>query len=182
MFSFLKFISQFSVFLILFIIVSIGLLVFFKFKVKNIKFNTKIRVFGLLLELNNRQILALSTIIIKYLYILSVIICLDQIDYIFFVIYFVLTLVFLLAMSNIRLVFLEVINCFFVYYLFKVIMLVYSYMLEIRFEWYLSFIVVISIIFMILYNTYFFVKNLNNIVTRDKYIKKEEDANVVKKI
>ena len=138
----------------------------FKLKDENIK------IYGLLLNLDNVSLLSISALTINYFFILWCLISFSGVNVIYIAITMILTLFSEAVLDNFKKLpislILCLINCLFVHAVY----LLYNYVINENFTLMLLIFLFLFILFVFLYNMYNFVRSINNIVTRNKRIKK----------
>lgn len=165
-------------FLIFFVIAMLIFEVMFYVLQKGKNNNKKIGFFGILMELSDMDILALSVLIIKYLFILWSLFDKSSINIGHLFILIILVVIFGIGSKNIKATFVEFISSFAIYFAFICLRILSGYLIDVRFEWYVLLGKVCLIVFVILYSTFFLIKNINEVALKNKFIRRsrnEED-------
>ena len=159
---------------LLFFIICIGLLelfFFFILRKKKITSGVKMQVFGILMEYNNTTIFALSTILVKFLWTLFILIngmSLNKIDLIILVF---LSIVFGITSLSFKNGILETFSSFAMYFSLFCYKLLCNYLVDVRVEWYVVLGTVLLFIFIFIYASFFTLRNLNYLVSKTRYIR-----------
>ena len=132
----------------------------------------KKRFFGLFMELDDFSIFALA---VNFIWILFLVFCIF--DFTNFDILYLYTLLFLSVLfgifsksiKNLIIIFGSSCALYFALYISR---LLYSYLLEIRFVWYVLVGNILLILFILLYASYFFIRNMNDVISKTKYIRR----------
>lgn len=132
----------------------------------------KVNLFGLLMELDNLTIFAIAIQVIRYLFIIYSIFTKDQIIIVHLAILVLLSLFFGITSKSIKNIILETGSSFAMYFGLICSKLLTSYIIEVRYLWYVSVGNILLIIFMIIYATFFLLRNINFVVSKTKYIRR----------
>lgn len=168
-------INIFFHFMLFFVIFIIVLEMVFSLILRNNKkqiTGKKINLFGLLMELDNLTIFAIAIQIIRYLFIIFSIFSKDQIIVVHLAILILLSLSFGITSKSIKNTILETISSFAIYFGLICSKLLISYIADVRYLWYVSLGNILLIIFIIIYATFFLLRNINFVVSKTKYIRR----------
>lgn len=132
----------------------------------------KVNIFGLLMELDNLTIFAIAIQVIRYLFIIYSIFSKDQIIIVHLAILVLLSLFFGITTKSIKNIILETGSSFALYFGLICSKLLTSYIIDVRYLWYVSVGNILLIIFMIIYATFFLLRNINFVVSKTKYIRR----------
>ena len=157
---------------ILFIIV---IAIIFRIFCKNFKFNNKnLEFYGLLLNLNTPALISISAMTIYYLFIVFCTISFHGINIIYIAITLILVLISEVVIDNFKdlpiSILLAIINCGAIH----IVYLLYDYITQEQFSYLLLIILFLIISFIFLYDTYNLLRNINNVVIKNKYLKKKK--------
>lgn len=166
---------HFMLFFVIFIIV-LELLAFLMLKNKDKQIKGKrINLFGLFMELDNLTILAIAVLIIRYEFIVYSIFSNDAVIYVHLVILLILGILFGLTSLSFKNLIIETVSSIAIYFGLVCSKLLASYLIDVRFEWYVSLGNICLIVFMLIYITFFLFRNINDIVSRTRYIRRERN-------
>ena len=162
-------------FLIAAIIFLVAIAIIFRIFVKKFKFNNKnIEIYGLLLNLNNPALISISAMTIYYLFAVFCTISFHGMNLIYIAISLILVLISEAAIDNFKglpfSILLALINCGAIH----IVYLLYDYIKEEEFSILLLIILFSIILFIFLYDTYNLFRNINNVVVKNKYLKKKK--------
>ncbi len=161
-------------FAIIILILELGSYLLLRKNERTIK-GRKLNLFGLLMELDNRSILAIAILLIRYFFIIFSIIAGDQIIYVHFVILLLLAVAFGVVSLSIKNLIFEIISSVAIYFGLVCSGILASYLVDVRFEWYVFVGNLCLIVFMLLYATFFLLRNINDVVSRTKYIRRDRN-------
>lgn len=168
---------HFMLFFVIFIIISEAFLFLLFKKKEDILKKRRITLFGLFLELDNLTILAIAVLMVRYLFILFAIFDKSSIIYVHLFILLLLSFVFgVLARNGKTLVF-ELVSSCVIYFALICSKLLSGYIVDVRFEWYVLLANFLLILFVIIYITFFLLKNVNDVVSMTKYIRRKRNEN-----
>lgn len=168
---------QIFLFIILFCIIILLLSVFFKMIL--IKFNpkgAKLRIYGILLGLSDKDILLFSLLTIRYLFFFY---CINYNNYgtittdIHFYLLLFPIIIYDLLSKRYFTIFIDFLNTLIIYFALFSKMVFFNYFITINNVWYVGVIMSLLIIFMIIYVTYFYIKDIDYILKNNKYIKRK---------
>jgi hypothetical protein len=169
--------------LVNFIFVSIILLVllaiFLNLFCKKFKLsNDKIKLYGLFLNMDTKSLIAMSSLTINFTFLAWWTVSFSGLNIIYIAISLILMLISDIVLDNpkgsILSVIFTIINCI----LIQVIYLIYNYIKVQNSSYILMLILVFLIIFSFLYYAYHLFRSLNNIVIKNKHIKKKDKYKV----
>ncbi|MBR6949379.1 MAG: hypothetical protein IKH54_04250 [Bacilli bacterium] len=171
--SVMSILFKFMLFFVFFILF-LQVLTFFLFKKpgKNIS-GLKVNLYGLLMEIDNFTILALSVSLIRYVFIIWTIFDSSSIGFVHVFMLIIFSILFGLFSKNIKNLLFESISSIAIYYALISSRLLTNYLVDIRFVWYVFLGDIMLKIFIILYTTFFLLRNINSSVVKTKYIRRE---------
>ena len=157
------------------IIFLISIFIIFKIFCKKFKFNNKnIELYGLLLNLNNPALISISAMTIYYLFTVFCTISFHGMNLIYLAIILILVLISEAVIDNFKglpiSIILALINCGAI----QIVYLLYDYITQEQFSFLLLIILFLVILFIFLYDTYNLFRNINNVVIKNKYLKKKK--------
>jgi hypothetical protein len=162
----LKLFEFIILFFILIIIIGFGLRLLFK----KVSLTTKkTKIYGIFLHLNNLSIVALGVVFIKYIFILWCLYRCINIEILHLIFLIIISLIFNISIKNYKGLIFDIINSIFIYLSIKSLGILISYINDISFIWYVFAISILLSIFIILYNSYFFIRNIYDIGQKNKY-------------
>lgn len=175
--TFVYYISQLFYFIISFFIIIIVLGLLFKFILKKFNPNSnKIKVYGLFIGLSNKDILSLSLITLRYIFIIWCIFDNNYVNIIEDIHFYILLLTSIsydLLNKRFFYIIFNVINNIIIYSVLYAKMIFYQYITMVDNVWYVLIILVLLNIFIAVYCTYFYVFDIKKIMKNNKYIKKK---------
>ena len=133
----------------------------------------RVNVFGLLMELDNMTLLALSVALIRYIFVLWCLFDSSSISFVHILILSVFSVSFGLFSRSIKNLVFEIINAGAIYFALVSSRLLTNYLVEVRYEWYVYAGDIMLKLFIILYATFFLLRNILNSVVKNKYIRRE---------
>ena len=149
----------------------------FRIFAKKFKFNNKnAEFYGLLLNLGTSHLISISAITIQYLFIVFCTISFHGMHIIYLSIILILALISDAVVDNFKglplSIGISLINCGAIH----IVYLLYDYIRYEQFSYMLLIILFLLIIFIFLYDTYNLFRQINNIVVKNKYLKKKKYA------
>lgn len=127
--------------------------------------DNKIKVLGLFINLNNRQIMSLSLLTVRYIFIVYFLLSHNNnITYLYFLI--LITLFYNIFNKKTFFFIFDILNCLLYYFGIYIFNLIYHYNFNISTSWYLSVIIFLVGLFIFLYSTYFFVLNVDDVLLK----------------
>lgn len=167
---------NFMIFFVIFIIV-LEIILFLLLRGKDNKFKgKKISLLGLLFEIDDLTILSLSVLVIRYVFVVFSIFYDDSISNIHFLILLLLSLIFAVTSKSVKNFILELISSLALYFGLICSKLLAGYIVDVRFEWYISLGNICLIFFLIMYITFFLFRNVNYVVSKSKYVRRERNV------
>lgn len=157
------------------VIVLVVIALVFSVFCKKFKFNKKnIELYGLLMSLDSLSLVSIASLTICYLFLVWCTISFEGLNiiYISFIVILVVIGDVVIDRFN-RLpvsLLLTVVDCVAI----QVIYVIYKYLVETEFSYFLLVILILVIIFVFLYYTYNFFRQINNIVVKNKYLKDKQ--------
>ena len=142
---------------------------------KKYKFNNKnAEIYGLLLNLNNTDLISISAMTIYYLLIVFCTISFRSMNMIYLSIAIILVLISEVVLDNFKRlplsIGLTIANCGAI----EIVHLLYDYITQEQFSYLLLVMLFLVMLFIILYDTYNRLRKINNIVVKNKYLKKNK--------
>ena len=134
------------------------------------------------MQLDTRGVVALSAATIKYVFILWSLLSGNEITIAHFIFLLIISSIYNLSLLNMKGLFLDTINSVVIYFYFLCCNLLNNYLIEVRSEWYIVLILVLSVIFVAIYSSYFILKNINDVVGKNKYVRRVKNETVLKKL
>ncbi len=141
---------------------------------KKFKFNSKnVKLYGLLLNLNTSSLISISAITIQYLFIVWCTISFHGMNMIYLAIILILVLIGEAVIDNFKglplSIVIALINCGAIH----VVYLLYDYIAHEEFSYLLLVVLFLVVMFVFLYDTYNLFRGINNVVVKNKYLKKK---------
>lgn len=135
----------------------------------------RVNIFGLLMELDNMTLLALSVALIKYIFVLWCLFDSSNISFVHIIILSIFSISFGLFSKSIKNLVFEILNAGAIYFALVSSRLLTNYLVEVRYEWYVYVGDIMLKLFIILYATFFLLRNVLNSVIKNKYIRRERN-------
>lgn len=132
----------------------------------------KTRIFGLLMELDHLSTLAVSTIYVRFLFLLYTLIFRTELSMLHFYVLILLSFLYGVFSKSIKNIFFDFIGSGAIYIGLYATMLLTNYLSEVRFTWYVFVGNIMLIIFLAMYVFYFFLRNINDVVSKGKYVRR----------
>ena len=153
----------------------IAILIIFTIFCKKFKFNNKnAELYGLLLNLNTSDLISISAMSIYYIFIVYCTVSFQGIHIIYIAIMLILVLISEIVIDNFKglplSISLAFVNCGAI----QIVHLLYDYITQEQFSYLLLIILFLVILFIFLYDTYNLLRNINNVVIKNKYLKKKK--------
>ena len=166
-------------FFIVYSLFTIFLEVFFYFllekrKTKEIA-GIRVNIFGLLMELDNLTLLAVSVALIRYIFVLWCLFDSSSIGFVHIMILAIFSVSFGIFSKSLKNFIFEIFTSGAVYFALISSRLLTNYLVEVRYEWYVFAGDVMLKLFVILYATFFLLRNITNSIVKTKYIRKERN-------
>lgn len=156
-------------FLLLSILVPFVILLFILLLCKKFKINTKVAfIYALFFQMDTQGVVYIANITVKYLLIISALIFNMHVDIVFFFILILITLITSLAYSDIKGFLFDILqNCIIV---FSLVFVEYlrAYMQQVRVEDWTIYAISFLLCFLILYNTYFYLRSILKYLKRKR--------------
>lgn len=170
-------IFKFLIFFVIFIVLGYILTrILLKEKNSKKKLSSKeSKFFGIFMELDNKAILSLSVVVTKYIFIIYVLFNRNDLIEIHLYIFLFFSLIYVILTKSIKNLIIELISSFSLYYTIFFSKLLSGYINEIRFTWYIFIGNTLLIIFIFMYSTYFFIRNVDDIVSKNKLIRSDKN-------
>ena len=161
----------------LFVAVLFLLMIFVIFKIfcKKIQFKqNNIKLYGLLMNMNNTSLISISTITIQYLFVVFCTISFHGMNLIYLSVICILVLISEAVIDNFKglplSILIALINCGAIH----VVYLLYDYITYEEFSYSLLIILFLVVMFVFLFDTYNLVRGINNVVVKNKYLKNKK--------
>lgn len=153
----------------------IAIAIIFRIFCKKFRFdNKKAEFYGLLLNLNTPALISISAMTIYYLFVVFCTISFHGMHIIYLAIILLLVLISDAVIDNFKglpiSIGLSLINCGAIH----IVHLLYDYITEEEFSLLLLMILFLVILFVFLYDTYHLFRSINNVVVKNKYLKKKK--------
>ena len=157
---------------VLFIII---LAIVFRIFCKKFKFDSaNVKFYGMLLNLNTSSLISISAMTIQYLFIVWCTISFREMNIIYLSIILILVLISEAVIDNFKGLFisgiLALINCGAI----EIVYLIFNHIRNEEFSYMLLVILFLLVIFIFLYDTYNLLRSINNVVIKNKYLKKKK--------
>lgn len=138
----------------------------------------KVNIFGLLMEINNSMTLALSVSFLRFIFIIWTIFDSASISIVHITILFTLSVLYGVFTKSIKNIIFESLSSVALYYSLISSRLLTSYLVDIRYEWYVFLGDIMLKVFIILYSTIFLLRNIINAVLKTKHIRRDRNAEI----
>lgn len=135
----------------------------------------RVNIFGLLMELDNLTLLALSVALVKYLFVLWCLFDSSNIEFVHIMILSIFAVSFGLFSKSIKNLVFEIINAGAIYFALVSSRLLTNYLVEVRYEWYVYVGDIMVKLFIILYATFFLLRNVLRVTVMNKYVRSERN-------
>lgn len=171
--SVMSILFKFTLFFVFFILfLQVLSFILFRKEGKNLS-GFRINIYGLLMELDNFTILALSVSLIRYVFIIWTIFDSSSIGFVHVFMLVIFSVLFGFFSKNIKNLLFESVSSVAIYYALISSRLLTNYLVDIRVIWYVFLGDIMLKIFIILYATFFLLRNINSSVVKTKYIRRE---------
>lgn len=164
-------------FTIFFVIIMLILEIIFSIIKKSKNMEKKIPIFGIFMGLSNLSIVAISALIIRYLFVLWSLFDNNQVSIVHLIVILSLTLIFGFILRKVKVLLLEVFSSFLLYFAIICLRILSGYLIDVRFEWYILLGKICLITFIIIYATFSLLKNINEVSLKNKYIRRIRNEN-----
>lgn len=156
-------------FLLLSILVPFVILLFILLLCKSFKMNSRIAfIYALFFQMDTQGILYITNITVKYLLIISAFIFTMHVDIVFLFILILLTLISSLAYSDIKGFLFDILHNFIMVFSLVFVEYLRTYMQQVRVEDWAIFAICFLVCFLILYNTYFYLRSILKYLKRKR--------------
>ena len=167
-------IFKLSIFFAIFVLIGYF---FFRFALKTKKEKGKKRsfqqkIYGLFMELDNFSILAISVTYIRFIFLAYLFSNRSDLLIIHLYTLLFLSILFGIFSRSIKNFIIDMGSSFALYFAFYSSRLLSNYLIEIRFVWYIWLGNLLLLLFIILYSSYFCIRNMNDVISRTKYIRR----------
>ncbi len=136
------------------------------------RINNKIGFYGMFMQLGDRSILNLSIIILRYFFIIFSLFNSISINRIHLFILLLLTLIYSISSLSLKNLFLGIFSSFGVYVGLFLTKILSNYLIDVYYLWYVYYGRILLVIFLIIYATFFFIKEINETVLNNKFIRR----------
>ncbi|MGM9882131.1 MAG: hypothetical protein ACI31S_04745 [Bacilli bacterium] len=155
------------------LIVIISLYIILKILIKSFDpKNSKVRLYGLMQGMTNREIISISSSIINYIFLIYLMVSFINIDVYIIIIVILLTLISDILIKN-KYIILNLILSLISLGGLKITYLIHDYIKNEYMSMWMLLLLVFVMIFVFLYLSYTLLKNLKAVVTSNKYIRKD---------
>lgn len=179
----LFYILSFFDFILVFTLVILAMEVVFNIMMKKFEFKEdKIGFYGIFMHLDTKGVIALSAATIKYIFILWSLLGGVEITIAHLIFLLIISTVYNLSLLNIKGLFLDIVNSVVIYFYFLCCNLLNNYLAEVRSEWYIIMILILSVIFVAIYSSYFILKNINDVVGKNEYVRRVKNEKIIRKL
>ncbi len=160
-----------SLLLIVIICIAVGELIIY-LVLKHVKTDKITKVFGLFMELNNTQIFNISISLIKYIFIWYCLFSTTKITTMHLYILSILSLLFGVSSLSLKNFSIDAMSIFPLYLGFVCKKLFQGYLKDVMYVWYVYWGNILLTIFIILYSTFFVLKYINDMISKNQYIRR----------
>lgn len=162
---------KFALFFVIFIL--IAELIFKVILSRNKKDSKKnITILGLFMELDNSSIFAISLSIVRYLLIIFALLILSYYHTYILLILLFLAILYGFTSKSIKNLVIELVSSFAIYFSIVCSKLLVGYLIEVRYEWYVILGYIFLVLFIIIYATYFLLRNVNYVISTSKFVRR----------
>ena len=145
---------------------------------KNIKKginNSNIKFYGLFIELNNKDIISISLLLLEY-FIVIVSLFITEFTIINIIILFLPIIIFDIINGYFMKIFIDIINYSLIFFILYSKNIFFSYLIDVGNYWYVNIIIFLLSIFITIYMSFIFLRNFNSIVKNNKYIRTKRNV------
>ncbi len=135
----------------------------------------RVHFFGLLMELEDFTILALSVLLIRFVFVIWTLFDNIAISDFHVVVLIAFTILYGLFSKSIKNLVFESFNSFTLYFALLASRVLTNYLIEVRYEWYVFTGDILLKIFIIIYSTFFLLRNINSLIVKTRYIRRERN-------
>ena len=162
----------FTFILSFFLFILIFLIIFeITFKINKKETEKHLKFYGMFMGLNNYDILLFSLKTISYVLLLWSIIS-NQINFIHFLIFLLAQLLFDLLARRFVKIFVNFVNSLFICFLLYSKQIFYNYLVDVTFLYSVVALIILLGLFIFFYGSYFYLKDIQVLLSRNKYVKK----------
>ncbi len=162
-------------FLMVAIVFLIGIFVVFRIFLKRFKFDTKnIEVYGLLLNLDTVSLISISASTINYLFLVWCTITFQELNVIYIAVMLLLVIISDVVIDNFKGLWVSFILTAISCGAIEIIHLMFRYLTKETFSYPILLILCLVVLFVFLYYTYNLLRGINNVVVKNKYLKKKK--------
>ena len=134
--------------------------------------NNKIGFYGLFMQMGDRDVLNLSIIILRYFFIIFSLFNSISITSIHLYILILLTIIYSISSLSIKNLLLGLFSSFGVYIGLFLTKTLTNYLIDVYYLWYVYYGRILLVIFLLIYASFFFIKEVNETVLNSKYIRR----------
>lgn len=134
--------------------------------------NKKIGFYGLFMQMGDRDVLNLSIIILRYFFIIFSLFNSISITSIHLYVLLLLTLIYSISSLSIKNLLLGVFSSIGVYIGLFLTKILTNYLIDVYYLWYVYYGRILLITFLLIYASFFFIKEINETVLNSKYIRR----------
>lgn len=161
-------ILRFYSFIMLFLVVIILAGIFLSLKFRHFKFNVKkIKFYTLFLNLDNASILSFAAAIMRYSFLIWYLVILPDFHVSYVIFLLVLSLLFNIEVGKYFSFIFDFLNLIIQYVSLVLLGFLKGYLFDVKFVWYVIAMVILLSTFIFIYITYFFFKNIKDILTKE---------------
>lgn len=172
---------KFMIFFVIFLIF-LEILSFFAldFKRKNSEIRgLRVHLFGLLMELDNFTILALDILLVRFVFVIWTLFDTLAISDFHIILLITFTVLFGFFSKSIKNLVFESFNSFALYFALLASRILANYLVEVRYEWYVYVGDILLKVFIIIYSTFFLLRNINSLIVKTRYIRRERNEEII---
>ncbi|MBQ8131410.1 MAG: hypothetical protein IJ193_02875 [Bacilli bacterium] len=135
----------------------------------------RVHLFGLLMELDDFTILALDVLLVRFVFVIWTLFDKLSIGDFHIIILIAFTLLFGIFSKSIKNLVFESFNSFALYFALLASRILTNYLIEVRYEWYVYVGDILLKVFIIIYSTFFLLRNINSLIVKTRYIRRERN-------
>ena len=168
---------EFTMFFIVFLVFLelISFIVLDKKSKNNTIEGVRVHFFGLLMELDNFTILALDLLLIRFVFVIWTLFDNIAISDFHVIMLAVFTVLYGFFSKSIKNLIFESFNSFSLYFALLASRILTNYLIEVRYEWYVFVGDILLKVFIIIYSTFFLLRNINSLIVKTRYIRRERN-------
>lgn len=168
------YLSQLFSFILTFFLIIILLFIIFKISLRKHKITDgKIKIYGIFMGLQNNEILSMGILTIKYIFIIWCVTGTTEQNYVYLLVMVILGILYNLLNNRFVNLLFDILNIGVIYVALTCKNLFFNYLNEVMFEWYVLLFGILVSLFVVLYVSYFFIKDLDYILKGNKHVKKK---------